>query len=133
MNPGGGLALIILAVAGLLGGGVAWRWLSALSRLLPPPVLALHVAAGPFMVLGTIPAFLAWWAWRGRIGAGSPATGGAAGGGVGWDVLVMAGAGGMLWLAGLWCLLAGHRRFAAERGDLSSRGSVDDPGMMSGS
>lgn len=109
MNPGGGLALIFLAAAGVMGVGIAWRWLAALSRLLPPRVLVLHVMAGPCMVLGTIPAFLAWWAWRARMDDGAP-LGDPTGGGVGWDVLVLAASGGTLWLAGLWCLLEGHRR-----------------------
>ena len=115
MSSGGGLALAILVIAGVAGGGIAWRWLSALSRLLPPGVLALHVLAGPCMVLGTIPASMAWWAWRIRS-EGDPAVEGTGAAGLGLDVLVLAGSGGALWLAGLWCLLEGHRRLAGERG-----------------
>jgi len=115
VNPGGGLTLAILVLAGVVGGGIAWRWLAALSRLLPPRVLALHVLAGPCMVLGTIPAFLAWWAWRVRM-EGEPPGSGAGATGWGLDVLVLAGSGGTLWLTGLWCLLAGHRRLAEARG-----------------
>lgn len=115
MTPGGGAALAILALAGVVGGGIAWRWMAALSRLLPPGVLALHVLAGPCMVLGTIPAFLAWWAWRAQTGVGAPLGQSPVPGGVGWDVLVLAGSGGVLWLAGLWCLLEGHRRLRDDR------------------
>lgn len=111
MIPGEGAALLVLALAGVLGGVVAWRWLATLSRLLPSRVLMLHVAAGPFMVLGTIPLFLAWWVWRARIGDMISGSGSSASGawGVGWQVVVLAGLGGMLWLGGLRCLLEGHR------------------------
>lgn len=115
MSPGGGLTFAVLVIAGAVGVGIAWRWLTALSRMLPPRVLALHVAAGPCMVLGTIPAFLAWWAWRVRSG-GDPAIEGAGVSSLGLDVLVLAASGGTLWLAGLWCLLEGHRRLAREGG-----------------
>jgi len=91
VTPG---AWAVLVLAGLAGGWVAARWLRALSRSTGRRTFVWHVAAGPFMVAGTVPAVLAL---RGEFGGG-------------WPALAALAVAGILWLAGLRCLLQGHLR-----------------------
>lgn len=107
MIPPGLLATAVLAVGAVVGGLVAWRWVRRLAGWLPRRALLLHLAAGPCMVLGTIPVVLGWWAWRARAEAPPPGEEGVVG--PAGEVVVLVSLGGLLWLAGLRCLLEGHR------------------------
>lgn len=115
MIPPGVAAVAVLALAAVAGAGVAVAWIRRLAGWLPRRALVFHVAAGPCMVLGTVPALLAWWAWRARAEDPVPGPGSAASGGVAWEVVVLAALGGMLWLGGLRCLLEGHRILREEQ------------------
>jgi hypothetical protein len=112
--PPGVAAVVVLALAGVAGATIAIVWIRRLAGWLPRRALVFHVAAGPCMVLGTIPALLAWWAWRARVEDPVPGPGSAASGGVAWEVVILAGVGGLLWLGGLRCLLEGHRLLRSE-------------------
>lgn len=101
--------MVVLVLAFLAGAGVAIGWIQRLAGWLPRRALVLHVVAGPCMVLGTVPALLAWWAWRARGQDPVPGPGSLESGGVAWEVVILAGLGGLLWLGGLRCLLEGHR------------------------
>lgn len=102
MNPDGVGPWVAFGVAALVGGGVAGLWIRTLSRWVPLRALGYHLAAGPFMVMGTVPAWMAFTSWMGSAPAdGVP--------GMRWDVLLPLAVGGVLWLAGLRCLVEGHR------------------------
>lgn len=116
MIPPGAAAIAALVLAAAVATAVAGRWIRRLAGWLPRRALAFHLAAGPCMVLGTVPGLLAWWAWRARVEDPVPGLEVAEPGGVAWEVVILAGSAGLLWLAGLRCLVEGHRVLREERG-----------------
>jgi predicted permease len=103
-----GLALLGVAIWAT---ALAFRWIGQLARWLPPRTLRLHLAAGVFMVTGTLPVVGVVSALRVGEPVPVPAWG-------------LAALGTLTWLGGLWALLEGHRVLRTEGLPSAGRPSI---------